>query len=174
MRWYLRICTRTSELSAPVGAATPHVLRAVPVQYPCERGVAMVECSRLGRGAAVGEDHERRALPRTMLSRDLLVRLHDGRVARLLDLSEAGAQIEHVAVLRPAASCRLELPPSLGALLLPAQVVWCTVVGRKRKLGGDSQLVARSGLRFTSLTAQQQAALADILHALTTALQPIA
>ena len=122
----------------------------------------------------MGEDHERRALPRTMLSRDLLVRLHDGRVARLLDLSEAGAQIEHVAVLRPAASCRLELPPSLGALLLPAQVVWCTVVGRKRKLGGDSQLVARSGLRFTSLTAQQQAALADILHTLTTALQPIA
>jgi hypothetical protein len=34
--------------------------------------------------------------------------------------------------------------------------------------------VARSGLRFTTLTAQQQAALADILHALTTALQPIA
>jgi len=122
----------------------------------------------------VGEDHERRALPRTSPSQDLLVRLHDGRVARLLDLSEAGAQIEHVAVLRPAASCRLELPPSLGALALPAQVVWCTVVGRKRKPGGDSHLVARSGLRFTTLTAQQQAALADILHALTTALQPIA
>jgi hypothetical protein len=58
--------------------------------------------------------------------------------------------------------------------VLPAQVVWCTVVGRKRKSGGDYHLVARSGLRFTTLTAQQQAALADILHALTTALQPIA
>lgn len=122
----------------------------------------------------MGEDHERRALPRTLLSQDLLVRLHDGRVARLLDLSQAGAQIEHVAILRPAASCRLELPPSLGALVIPAQVVWCAVVGRTRKLGGDSQLVARSGLRFTSLTAQQQAALADILRALPTALQPIA
>jgi hypothetical protein len=31
-------------------------------------------------------------------------------------------------------------------------VVWCAVVGRKRKLGGDSHLVARTGLRFTTLT----------------------
>jgi hypothetical protein len=122
----------------------------------------------------MSEDQERRALPRTTVRGELFARLHDGRTVRLLDLSGAGAQIEHVAILRPAASCHLELPPSLGTLVLPARVVWCTVIGRKRTLKGESHLVARSGLRFPILTAKQQATLADALHALATALQPIA
>ena len=63
----------------------------------------------------MGEDHERRALPRTTLSRDLLVRLHDGRMARLLDLSEAGAQIEHLRAT-PAAVRFLSLEPLLEDL----------------------------------------------------------
>ena len=61
-----------------------------------------------------------------------------------------------------------------GVLSFPAQVVWCTVVGRKQKLGGETHLVARSGLTFTRLTAAQHAVLADTLRALATALQPIA
>ena len=82
----------------------------------------------------MSEDQERRALPRTTVSGQLFARLHDGRTVRLLDLSGAGAQIEHVATLRPAAFCHLELPPSLGSLGLPVRVVWCTVIGRKRTL----------------------------------------
>jgi hypothetical protein len=39
-----------------------------------------------------------------------------------------------------------------------------TVIGRKRKLGGEAHLVARSGLRFTALTGAQHAALADSLQ----------
>jgi hypothetical protein len=95
------------------------------------------------------------------------------REVHLLDLSLTGAQIEHLAVLRLGAACALDLPPPCGALSLPAQVVWCTVIGRKRKLGGESHLVARSGLRFTRLTGAQHAALAETLQHLATARQPI-
>ena len=42
------------------------------------------------------------------------------------------------------------------------RVLW----GRKRNLGGDSHLVARSGLWFTRLTGAQHAALADSLQQL--------
>jgi hypothetical protein len=51
-----------------------------------------------------------------------------------------------------------------GALSLPAQVVWCAVIGRRRTLGGEAHLVARSGLRFPALTGAQHAALADSLQ----------
>ncbi|MBP2673134.1 MAG: hypothetical protein H6Q85_3200 [candidate division NC10 bacterium] len=87
-------------------------------------------------------------------------------------VSAQGAWRHAAAPGRLGASCALDLPPPCGALSLPAQVVWCTVVGRKRKLGGDSHLVARSGLRFTTLTAVQRAALADSLRHLATTVQP--
>jgi hypothetical protein len=96
------------------------------------------------------------------------------REVRLVDLSLTGAQIEHLDLFRLGATCGLDLPPPFGALSLPAQVVWCTVFGRKRKLGGESHLVARSGLRFTTLTVGQHAALAETLQHLAAALQPIA
>jgi hypothetical protein len=92
----------------------------------------------------------------------------------LRDISLAGAQIEHLGVFRPGAPCALDLPPTWGPLSLPAQVVWCTVIGRTRILGGASHLVARSGLRFTTLTPKQRATLADTLHNLATAVQSIA
>ena len=109
------------------------------------------------------EARERRAVPRTTLGGHLPVRLRDGRAVRLVDLSGDGAQIEHLDFLRPGAPCHLELPPPFGALVLPAHVVWCTVVGRKRTLGGEAHLVARSGLRFTPLTVAQYVALAWLL-----------
>jgi hypothetical protein len=94
------------------------------------------------------------------------------REVRLLDLSATGVQIEHLDLFRLGAACTLDLPPPGGALRLPAQVIWCTVIGRKRKLGGESHLVVRSGLRFTTLTGGQHAALADTLHHLAAALHP--
>jgi hypothetical protein len=48
------------------------------------------------------------------------------------------------------------------------------VVGRKRTRGGESHLVARSDFWCTTLTVAQQAALADTLQHVATALQPIA
>jgi PilZ domain len=117
---------------------------------------------------------ERRAVPRIALSGHATARTQTGLVVRLLHLSRHGVRIAHRGLLRPGSPCALALPPPYGALNLSAQVVWCTVVGRKRKLGGTSHLVARSGLRFTRLTGAQQAALADTLQDLATALQPIA
>jgi hypothetical protein len=95
------------------------------------------------------------------------------REVRLLDLSLTGVQIEHLDLLRPGTACTLDLPPPGGALSLPAQVVWCAVIGRKRRLGGESHLVARSGLRFPTLTGAQHAALADSLQHLAAAPHPI-
>jgi hypothetical protein len=48
------------------------------------------------------------------------------------------------------------------------------VIGRQHRLGGESHLVSRSGLRFPMLTAAQNAALADTPHSLATAPRPIA
>jgi len=106
---------------------------------------------------------ERRTAPRTTLADQPAVRVREGREVRLLDLSRDGARIEHLDVFRPGVACALELPPPFGSLTLPAKVVWCRVVGRKRRPGGESHLVSRSGLRFAKLTAAQDAALAWLL-----------
>ena len=110
------------------------------------------------------EAQERRAVPRTRLAQRPAARVPGMREVHLLDLSATGAQIEHLDLFRLGAACALDLPPPGGALSLPAQVIWYTVIGRKRKLGGESHLVARSGLRFTTLTGAQHAALADTLQ----------
>ena len=109
------------------------------------------------------EAHERRAVLRTALSARPAARVRGLRGVHLLDLSLAGAQIEHLGVFRLGAPCTLDLPPPCEAVSLAAQVVWCTVIGRKRTLGGESHLVARSGLRFTTLTGAQHAALTNSL-----------
>lgn len=116
------------------------------------------------------EAQERRAVPRTTLRERPVVWVPGLQEVHLLDLSPAGAQIEHLDLLYPNAQCHLDLPPPLGALTLPAQVVWCAVIGRERRPGGDSRLVARSGLRFPALTRAQHAVLTESLQQVATAL----
>jgi hypothetical protein len=120
------------------------------------------------------EERERRIAPRLPLTERLAAWVRGLRAVHLRDVSLTGAQIEHLGVFRPGVPCALDLPPRWGALSLPAQMVWCTVIGRQPMRTGESCLVARSGLRFMTLTATQHAALTDTLHALATALQPIA
>jgi len=120
------------------------------------------------------EAQERRAAPRITLRERPAAWVRGLRAVRLLDLSRTGAQIEHLDLFRFGASCALDLSPPCGALSLPAQVVWCAVIGRKRTLGGDSHLVVRSGLRFTMLTGAQFATLADSLERIALAPHPIA
>ena len=120
------------------------------------------------------EAQDRRGVPRTRVGGHPGARVRDLREVWLLDLSPTGARIEHLGLLRPGARCALDLPPRGGALGLPAQVVWCTVVGRQRTRGRESYLVSRSGLRFRTLTVAQHAALADTLRDLAAALEPIA
>ncbi len=117
------------------------------------------------------EGRERRAVPRTGLVARPGARVRGLQEVRLLDLSIAGAKIEHLDLFRPGASCTLDLPPPCGPLSLSAQVVWCAVVGRRRKLGADSHLVARTGLRFTTLTEVQRQAITDSLRQLAAAVQ---
>ena len=126
------------------------------------------------QGEALMEPRDRRALPRAVLAARPTARVPGLREVHLRDLSLTGAQIEHLYLVRLGATCTLELLPPFGVLRLPAQVVWCTVVGRKQKLGGETHLVARSGLAFTRLTAAQHTVLADTLRDLATAMQPIA
>ena len=120
------------------------------------------------------EERERRIAPRLPLTEPLAAWVRGLRAVHLRDLSRTGAQLEHLGVFRPGAPCALDLPPHWGALSLPAQVVWCTVIGRHPTSTRDSHLVARSGLRFTTLTTGQQAALADTLHYFATVMQPTA
>ena len=109
-------------------------------------------------------EREKRAVPRVTLAQHPTVRVRGVRAVHLLDLSLMGAQIEHLDLVRLGAPCALDLPPPFGALSLPAEVVWCTVIGRQHRLGGASHLVARSGLRFTRLTGAQHTTLADTLR----------
>jgi len=119
------------------------------------------------------EAQERRAVPRMRLADRPTARVRGLPEVRLLDVSLTGAQIEHLDLLRPGLACTLDLLPPGGALSLPAQVVWCAVIGRKRKVASGSHLVARSGLRFTALTGAQHTALADTLQHLAAARHPI-
>ncbi len=118
------------------------------------------------------EERERRIATRRPLPDRLAAWVRGLRAVHLLDLSLAGAQIEHLGVFRPGAPCALDLPPRCGSLSLPAQVVWCTVIERTHPAGRDSYLVARSGLRFTTLTGAQHATLAECLQHLATAPRP--
>jgi hypothetical protein len=113
-------------------------------------------------------------MPRATLAARPTTDVRGLRAVHLLDLSLTGAQIEHLDLVRLGAPCALELPPPFGALSLRAEVVWCAVIGRQHRLGGESHLVSRSGLRFPMLTAAQHAALADTLHYLAIAPRPIA
>jgi hypothetical protein len=112
----------------------------------------------------MAEARDRRAAPRAILADRPAARAHEAKEVCVLDLSRDGARIEHLDLLRPGAPCSLELPQPFGALTLPARVVWCTVVGRTRRPGGESHLVSRSGLRFATLNVAQHAALAWLLN----------
>jgi len=121
------------------------------------------------------EERERRIAPRLLLTERLAAWVRGLRAVHLRDLSLTGAQIEHLGVFRPGAPCALDLPPHWGALSLPTQVVWCTVIGRQPTRASESHLVARSGLQFSTLTGAQRATLAECLQHLAAALhlQPV-
>jgi hypothetical protein len=83
--------------------------------------------------------------------------------ARLLDLSNSGARIEHQNQLRPGVACTLELPPTIGELVLPVHVVRSVVVGTEKSPTGERLLRYESGLSFANLTGEQREALEAVL-----------
>jgi tetratricopeptide (TPR) repeat protein len=84
----------------------------------------------------MAKGRERRAVPRTTLAERLGARVPGMREVHLLDLNLAGAQIEHLGLLRLGVPGDLELPPPFGACRVPARVVWCTVIGRQHQARG--------------------------------------
>ncbi len=88
------------------------------------------------------------------------------RLVRILDLSPAGARIEHLEPLREGVVCVVDLPPALGRVRLTGRVVWTAVRGGEQTIEGEQRLRYHSGLAFTGLTPEQQTALAQALETL--------
>lgn len=114
-------------------------------------------------------DHrERRRVPRIRLPAPLSGRTLGILSFYLVDLSVAGARIEHIDPLRPGSSWALELPIPLGGPVLSGQVVWSRVVEEKQTPKGEQSHRYQSGLLFTALTRDQEAELARIVKRLIT------
>ena len=87
--------------------------------------------------------------------------------ARLIDLSQIGARIEHDDLLRPGSFCTFQFPPAIGSTVVSTRVVHSAVVGATPLHDGDSQLRYQSGVAFVNVTPEQQATLQEILERLT-------
>jgi len=108
---------------------------------------------------------ERRRVMRLDLLRPSLGGEPAPHAVHLLDLSPLGVRIAHREPWSKGVVCAVELPPALGALRLPGRVVWTQRRGPGRLLEDDQRCPYESGVEFTSLTAEQQAALALALAA---------
>ncbi len=114
----------------------------------------------------MSEMRDRRKVARVVVPWRLSARVLDRYDVRILDLSTAGVGIEHTVPLQPGSTCALELPLPFGSVHLTARVVWSLIEGGEDPRGRDRQLQYRSGLAFTDLSAEQQAALARTLETL--------
>ena len=96
--------------------------------------------------------------------------LHEGAFAHhpvyVLNLSPLGACIRHQALLHDGVVCYLDLPPALGALRLTGRVAWTWLRRTEHTLAGDRRSHYESGVEFTKLSPDQQAALATVLATL--------
>jgi hypothetical protein len=77
----------------------------------------------------------------------------------LLDLSSAGARIEHFEPLPDWSGYPMDLPRALGGGRVRAEVVWSRVPGHQPGVEGNPKLVYQSGLAFPQCTAEERAAL---------------
>ena len=114
----------------------------------------------------MAEMPDRRRVARVIVPWHLSARVLDSHEVRILDLSTAGVGIEHGEPLQPGAICTLEFPLPFGSLRLAARVVWSLLRGVGPVREGDREPRYHSGLAFTELTSEQQAALARALETL--------
>ncbi len=82
---------------------------------------------------------------------------------QLLDLSPAGARIEHFEPFRDWRSHPIDLPSALGGGRVRAEVVWSRVSGRTQDVEGKGRLAFQSGLAFIQNTPEEQRALSTAL-----------
>jgi len=83
----------------------------------------------------------------------------EARPVHLVDLSPAGARIEHDEPLCDWSGFPMVLPRALGGGRVRAEVIWSHLAGRKRGDEGKGGLVYQSGLSFPHSTPAEQAAL---------------
>lgn len=81
----------------------------------------------------------------------------------LRNVSPLGVCIAHLEPWKAGAICAVDLPPALGVLRLPGRVVWTRLRAADGILEGDRRSRYESGIEFTNLTPEQQAALAAAL-----------
>lgn len=112
---------------------------------------------------------ERRRAARLFVPRHLGGLELELRQVHLLDLSPAGAQIEHQGHLHEGLVCYVELPRPFGRLRLTGRVVWTRLHKGEQTLEGDRHSYYHSGLAFTGVTPEQQSALAAALDSLRSA-----
>jgi PilZ domain len=106
---------------------------------------------------------------RRVMRLDVLLQRGGGRrdphFVQLLDLSPLGVRLAHREPWAKGVVCAVELPPALGALRLPGRVVWTRLRAADDLLEGQRRSRYESGVEFTSLTPEQQAAVALALAA---------
>jgi hypothetical protein len=111
--------------------------------------------------------------PRRVARLTIPPHLRNGELAHhrvhVLDLSPLGARISHQEVLHDRVVCYLDLAPALGALRLTGCVAWTRLQNTERTVEGDRRSHYESGIEFTSLTPEQEGALATALEKLQTA-----
>ena len=93
-------------------------------------------------------------------------------LVHLLDLTALGARIAHREPLHAGGIGYVDLPPALGAVRLMGRVLWTRLRGTEQTFDGDRRPLYESGLEFTSLTPEQQVALASALATLPTGQDP--
>lgn len=114
----------------------------------------------------MAEMADRRSVARVVVPWRLSARVLGSHDVRILDLSTAGVGIEHGEPLQPGATCTLEFPLPFGSVHLSARVVWSLLRGAGPSREEDRESRYHSGLAFTELTSEQQAALARALETL--------
>jgi len=110
---------------------------------------------------------ERRATSRIPVSGNVSVRAPAPLDARLIDLSQTGARIEHGDLLRPGSICTFQFPPAIGSTVVSTRVVHSAVVGAAPMPDGDSGLRYQSGVAFVNVTPKLQVILEEIVKRLT-------
>ncbi len=105
------------------------------------------------------EHSEKRRAERLTVPRQCRAAGRDGKAMRLLDLSPAGARIEHSEPLHASSSFPMDLPRALGGGRVQVEVIWSRLAGRKRGGDGKGGGVYQSGVAFPHLTPAEQGAL---------------
>ncbi len=111
---------------------------------------------------------ERRHSARLTIPAQLSDRRTHLEAVRLLDLSQAGARVEHRAPLAPGLLCVVDLPAALGRGSLTGRVVWSKFHRTEQAVDGERRRYFQSGLTWTEFTPAQQERLTaalDILKA---------